>query len=178
MQDDSEDPISLSFIDCISCGLAAAVFLFLVFAAIPRSVALAQQQSTGASGGINGAAALPALFDGTGSDVPVDIVIVLNGPVAEGEGTWQPLGNDDMKSSYRPADGMVTAFLGSFRSSDDDYPTFVLTNTKARLAVSGTITIRAGSDSASLDFACPAAPAGTSVSILSFENGPWSECKQ
>lgn len=171
--DSSDDPISLSFVDCISCGLAAALFLFLVFAAIPRAASL-QLASTSESADVTTAGAassLPALFVGSGSDVPVDIRIALE-KTTVGE---NDVDDDPRISVYKPAHGQVSALLGTFRSMSAEAPKFRLK--RVALALGGTIIIKAGSGTLERRFEC--GPTQMLVHILAFDEtgSPISDCQ-
>ncbi|RWB26415.1 hypothetical protein [Mesorhizobium sp.] len=186
MHDSGEDPISLSFIDCISCGLAAALFMFLVFAAIPRGAATAAAEIATSSGGLTGSGLSVALpvFDGGGGDVPVDIRIALDRSVSVSEAHWK---NAKKTFEYLTETGQVEAFLASFRSSDQfkdtGVPEFLLKRTAtAASPIHGQITIKAGHDTAiSVAFECPVADQGNldgEFKILSFtdDGRPKSQC--
>jgi hypothetical protein len=155
--------------------LAAALFLFLVFAAIPRAASL-QLASTSESADVPtaraAASSLPALFVGSGSDVPVDIRIALE-KTTVGE---NDVDDDPRISVYKPAPGQVSALLGTFRSSmSAEVPKFCLK--KGTLALGGTIIIKAGSGTLEKRFEC--GPTQMLVRILTFDEtgSPISDCQ-
>ena len=173
MHDAGDDPISLSFIDCISCGLAAALFLFLVFAAIPRAAALAaaQLEEGAASGAISqGAAAqLPPLFIGNGDVIPVDIRVEFeSGPIQISAINWRSSKGELVWSIYQPSRGIASVSMVSLRSNDTP-PSLTLADEVQR--VSGQITIRAGGASQQMRFDCPPVPSGGSLQVLAFDDG-------
>jgi len=69
MQQDKDDTLSLSFVDCISCGLAAGLFLLIVFAVLPHSIS---SQSGGAA---KAASKIQFVFDDTTGSTFADIEI-------------------------------------------------------------------------------------------------------
>lgn len=169
MSEVAQDPISLSFIDCISCGLAAALFMFLVFSAIPRSAALVETQLQGSAGAPE--SQIPSLFAGTGGDVPIDVRIVFETGLVTGErsGSWTPAGSQATTTIYVANDGTTTAFLGSFRSGDALLPSFQLKSLVDSPAIAGTISIRAGSDVSVIPFLCPASMGGAQQDVIAFD---------
>lgn len=173
MHDTGDDPISLSFIDCISCGLAAALFLFLVFAAIPRAAALvaAQVEEGSASGPVSqGAAAqLPPLFVGDGDIVPVDILVEFqSGPIPISAIDWRNSKEEFVRSTYQPSRGLVSVAMISLRS-DDSPPTLILAGETRRIF--GQITIRAGGASRKMRFDCAPVQDGGNLQVLAFDGG-------
>jgi hypothetical protein len=67
--DDEEATLSLSFVDCISCGLAAAIFLFVLFSV--------EVGASGAAAGSRGMS-LPTLTRGEMAREPIDLEVRLD----------------------------------------------------------------------------------------------------
>lgn len=80
---DEDDTLSLSFVDCISCGLAAALFLLIIFAILPRSMA---GQTSGSASSSSQSRIL--YDDSTGSNFADVEIHVANVAFAPSEGTW------------------------------------------------------------------------------------------
>lgn len=171
MHDAGDDPISLSFIDCISCGLAAALFLFLVFAAIPRAAALlaTQIEEGSASGAISEGtdAQLPPLFVGDGDVVPVDIRVEFkSGPMPISAIDWGSTTFD--RSTYQPSRGLASVSMISLRSNDTPPKLSLIGEVQQ---ISGQITIKAGGASRQMQFDCPPVQSGARLQVLAFDGG-------
>jgi hypothetical protein len=95
-QDENETALSLSFVDCISCGLAAAIFLFVLTGANVNLHGLGV-------GGQEGRAATAAR--GAFAVEPVDLEVQFDEPVSVAGSGWS--------SSRRHADRVLVADITS-----------------------------------------------------------------
>lgn len=154
MKESEDDAISLSFVDCMSCGLAAAMFLFLVFAAIPRAQVAANAALRSGAESTQGRGLIP--MDARTSaaiSIPMDIEIRLNQPLLAAGGEWS---GADTSFHFRENNGLARLFVASIVDSTRGFPTFSVVRGLESVSqpLGGRIVVRVGSIAIEKAFVC------------------------
>jgi hypothetical protein len=195
MIDSGDDPISLSFIDCMSCSLAAALFMFIIFGAIPHqqaSMQAAMESSAndvplGANetieapaGGDEATEIVPAKIGGD-PRAPIDVEVAFNLPIAIVSASWR--GSELKRSYFRISEERARVFVASLLRPNLANLEFVLTNRQGSdtEGLYSTIKVRAGNRiPITKNFLCPAAGGDQHIIVLRFsaEGRLISDCKE
>ena len=158
MIDEGNDTLSLSFVDCISCGLAAGLFLLIIFAILPRSLSGLK------SGSMSAPAQTRFVYDDTAGSPLADVEIhIANAGSKPPAGSWR----DASEAKLVFARGESVTYFREF-------PRGMLTKGSAEFGVTarsaaprGYIYFHAGGRSERTDFDCHAqAPSGDQWILL------------